>query len=272
MSTPQRVNLYDSQTSEYHQAFQAFLDHTDQKLKAQDWLNRLVTSLPSRRVFIDVGAGNGKVTSWFIDSFEQTIATEPNESLRTELKKNCPQIEVLPDRILNAKIADTGDFVLCSHVLYHIDSAEWLFNLERLASWLSLDGVLVVVLQHHMSDCMQMLQHFFDRRFDLTALARTFQAENGDWYEVAIETVSAHVTTLNFNSAYTVAEFMLNSLPMSNPPTRSDLEEYVRKYFTCQDGGFRFSCDQDFLQIRPRKLPASATPLLFRDLKGPGSN
>jgi hypothetical protein len=109
------------------------------------------------------------------------------------------------------------------------------------------------------SECMQMLQHFFDRRFDLTALARTFQDEKGDRYEVTIETVPAHVTTLDFDSAYTIAEFMLNALlmlnalPMSNPPARSDLEEYVRRCFTCQAGGFRFSCDQDFLQIRPRK-------------------
>jgi Methyltransferase domain len=253
MSMPQWVNVYDSQTSEYHQAFQVFLDHTDQKAKVQQWLNRLVKTLPTRRVFIDVGAGNGKVTSWFIDSFDQTIAIEPNESLRAELKKNCPQIEVLPERILDAEIAASGDLVLCSHLLYHIDGAEWMVNLERLASWLSLKGVLVVVLQHHESECMQMLQHFFDRRFDLTALARTFQDEKGDRYEVTIETVPAHVTTLDFDSAYTIAEFMLNALPMSNPPARSDLEEYVRRCFTCQAGGFRFSCDQDFLQIRPRK-------------------
>jgi hypothetical protein len=253
MSMPQWVNVYDSQTSEFHQAFQVFLDHTDEKVKTQQWLNRLVRRLPSRRVFIDVGAGNGKITSWFIDSFDRTIAIEPNESLRAELKKNCPQIEVLPERILDAKITASGDLVLCSHVLYHIDDAEWMVNLERLASWLSLDGVLVVILQHCESDCMQMLQHFFGRRFDLNSLARTFQGEKGDRYEVTIETVPAHVTTLDFDSAYTVAELMLNALPMSNPPARSDLEEYVRRCFTCQAGGFRFSCDQDFLQIRPWK-------------------
>ena len=91
MSMPHRVKGYDSQSSAYHQAFQVFLDHTDQKVKAQQWLNRLVQTLPSRRVFIDIGAGNGKVTSWFMGSFNHTIATEPNESLRAELKKNCPQ-------------------------------------------------------------------------------------------------------------------------------------------------------------------------------------
>jgi len=250
---PRWVHVYDSQTSEYHQAFQVFLDHTDEKVQTQQWLNRLVSRLPSRRLFIDVGAGNGKVTSWFIDAFDQTIAIKPHESLRAELQKNCPQIAVLPARILDAQIPASGDLVLCAHVLYHIDEADWMVHLERLASWLSRDGVLVVVLQHRESDCMQMLQHFFGRRFDLTPLARAFQGEKGERYEVAIETVPAHVTTLDFDSAYTVAELMLNALPMSNPPARSDLEEYVRRHFTCREGEFRFSCDQDFLQIRPQK-------------------
>lgn len=253
MNMPERVNVYDSQANGYHQVFQVFLDHTDQKLRTQQWLNQLIKTLPSRHVFIDAGAGNGKVTAWFIDSFDQTIAIEPNESLRAELKKNCPRIEAIPERILDARITISGDFVLCSHVLYHISDTEWMRVLERLTSWLSPDGVLVVVLQHHTSDGMQMLQHFLGQSFDLTELARIFQCEKGDCYEVAIETVPAHVATSDFNAAYTIAEFMLNSLPMPNPPARDDLEAYVRRYFTCPDGGFRFSCDQDFLLIQPRK-------------------
>ncbi len=253
MSMPHRVKGYDSQSSAYHQAFQVFLDHTDQKVKAQQWLNRLVQTLPSRRVFIDIGAGNGKVTSWFMGSFNHTIATEPNESLRAELKKNCPQIEVLPARILDLQIPASGDLVLCSHVLYYIAGAEWMANLERLASFLSPDGVLVVVVQHHGSDCMQMLEHFFGRRFDLAALARTFQGEKGDHYEIRIETVPAHVTTSDLASAYTIAEFMLNLLPIEDPPAKTELERYVQTNFSCPQGSYHFSCDQDFLHIRPAR-------------------
>ena len=253
MSTQQRVNVYDSQTSEYHQAFQVFLAHTDEKVKTQQWLTRLVTTLPSHRLLIDAGAGNGELTSLLIDSFDQTIAIEPNESLRAALNKNCPQIEVLPVSILDANVTASGDLVLCSHVFYHIDGEEWMLHLERLASWLSLDGILVVVLQHHASDCMQMLQHFLGRRFDLPALARTFQGANRNRYAIDIETVPTQVTTLDFDSAYTVAEFMLNELPISKPPVRTDLEDYVRRHFSRHEGGFLFSCDQDFLQIRLQK-------------------
>jgi hypothetical protein len=253
MNTSQTINVYGSHTSEYHHAFHTFLNHTDQKSKAHQWLNGFVENLPSKRVFIDVGAGNGLVTSWFIDSFTHTIAIEPNASLRAELEINCPLIEVFPEGIMDVAIADWGDFVLCSHVFYYIDEPEWMLTLEKLASFLSPDGVLVVVLQHHNTECMRMVRHFFGRSFDLFALARTFQLEQGDRYEVAIETVPAQISTTDFNSAYTIAEFMLNLLPVLKPPSREDLEDYVRNYFICADEGFRFSCDQDFLQIRPRK-------------------
>lgn len=253
MNTPQRVSVYGSQTIEYHHAFQTFLNHTDQKSKAHQWLNGFVEKLPSRQVFIDVGAGNGLVTSWFTDSFTQTIAIEPNATLRAELKNNCPLIEVYSEGIMEAAIDDSGDFVLCSHVLYYIDGTEWMPTLDKLASILSPDGVLVVVLQHHNTECMQMVRHFIGQSFDLFALSQTFQNKQGDRYEVAIETVPAHINTTDFNSAYTIAEFMLNSLPMTHPPARKDLEDYLRSYFACPNDGFRFSCDQDFLQIRPRK-------------------
>ncbi len=55
-----------------------------------------------------------------------------------------------------------------------------------------------------------------------------------------------------YDSAFRIAEFMLNLLPMQDPPTRNRLEEYVRKHLSEGAGGFRCSCDQDFLTIRPR--------------------
>ena len=60
---------------------------------------------------------------------------------------------------------------------------------------------------------------------------------------------SAHVETRDFPSAYAIAEFMLNLLPIPDPPARHALEDYVRARFERPDGSFRFSCDQDFVQI-----------------------
>src|SRR5207244_650860 len=87
---PRYVRAFVSNTPEYHQAFKTFLDHTDQKDKALAWLSRQIGRLRRRRVLIDVGAGNGKLTAWLLPRFCQTIAIEPNSSLVEELRLACP--------------------------------------------------------------------------------------------------------------------------------------------------------------------------------------
>jgi len=248
MHKEERVKVFKSDTVDYHRAFQVFLDHTDQKLKAKEWLERCIQKLPSRKLYIDAGAGNGKVTAWLTDAFERTIAIEPNESLRKELAAVCPKAETFPETILEAEIKSPGDFVLASHVLYYIDGALWLENLERLASWLAPSGRLVVIIQNHKTDCMQMLRHFFRHSFNLSDLAEQFKSKFGSRYHVAMETVPSYVTTKGKAVAYTVAEFMMNLLPMPEPPAREELEAYVVNKFT-SNGGYQFSCHQDFLEI-----------------------
>lgn len=257
------IEIFDSQGETYRTAFQTFLDHTDQKEQARKRLIRLVEALPARRSFIDAGAGNGKVTAWFIDYFERTIAIEPNPHLRDELRRVCSSAEILADGILAARPAAAGDLVLCSHVFYYINQADWLPTLTRLASWLSPQGALAVVIQNHQSDCMRMLNHFYGRRFNLAQLAAAFRDAAGDRYEVELETIPATIETAELATAGLIAEFMLNLLPLCRTtepategalpaPPRPEVAQYLRRHFAQPAGGFRFSCDQDFLIVRPR--------------------
>ncbi|HEY3963587.1 MAG TPA: methyltransferase domain-containing protein [Planctomycetaceae bacterium] len=249
MTSP-RVGVYDSLGSDYDRAFAVFLAHTDQKDKAHAWLNETVGALPSRRTFIDAGAGTGKVTAWLMGNFDRTVAIEPNPHLRVHLERNCPAAEVVPTMILDCGFADEADFVLMSHVFYYIPAADWQATLDRLASFLSPTGVLVIVLQNSETDCMGLVDHFHGRRFDLAGARRDFQTRHAGAFDSRIATVASHVETSDFESAYTVAEFMLNLLPLDEPPLRANLETYVRTNFAAPGGGFRFSCSQDFLVIR----------------------
>jgi len=253
MAAPEKMQVYDSQSEAYHRAFQVFLEHTDQKTNARTRLDRLVQDLPARRTFVDAGAGNGQVTAWFVERFERTIAIEPSPSLSADLRHTCPDAEVIQTRILEAEPAVAADLVLCSHVLYYIDQSEWPAHAARMASWLSPEGALIIVLQNHETDCMRMLEAFHGRRFDLSALANEFAQKHASRYRVERELVPAHIVTADGASAYTIAEFMLNLLPMPNPPARSRLEKYVDDHFRASGGGFRFSCHQDFLVIRPHE-------------------
>ena len=253
MTQPEPIRVFDSQGEDYKRAFQVFLDHTDQKRNAKRLLQRLVDDLPERKVFIDAGAGNGEVTRAFAGAFDRTIAIEPNMHLLTQLQRAVPQADAIGTLILATSPKALGDFVLCSHTLYYIPAEEWLAHLERLVSWMSSTGVTVVVLQNRGTACMTMLEHFFGHRFDLGELADTFRAKHGDRYDVTTTLDPAHVETSEPAVAYTVAEFMLNLLPISQPPARRDLEAYVASNFATSDGTHRLSVHQDFLQIRARQ-------------------
>ena len=253
MTQPEPIRVFDSQGEDYKRAFQVFLDHTDQKRNAKRVLQGLVDDLPSRRVFIDAGAGNGEVTRAFAGAFDRTIAIEPNTHLLTQLQRAIPQADAIGTSIGAASPEAQGDFVLCSHTLYYIPAEEWLAHLERLVSWMSPTGVTVVVLQNRGTACMTMLEHFFGHRFDLGGLAAAFRARHGARYDVTTTLDPAHVETSERAAAYTVAEFMLNLLPISRPPARRDVEAYVSKYFATPDGTYRLSVHQDFLKIRARQ-------------------
>jgi ubiquinone/menaquinone biosynthesis C-methylase UbiE len=258
MIDQERVRVFDSQGEPYKQAFQIFLDHTDQKRNAKRWLQQIVDRLPTRRVFIDAGAGNGEVTRTFADAFERTIAIEPNVHLLNQLRQAVPVAEVSDQPIMTAQPPAQGDLVLCSHTFYYIPAEEWLSHLERLVSWMSPTGVTIVVLQQRESGCMNMVHHFFGRRFELRRTADLFRVKHGDRYEITTTLDPAHVVTPDLTKTYTVAEFMLNLLEITDAPTRGEVEAYLQANFASSDGGYRIPVHQEFLQIRARAAAAVA--------------
>lgn len=258
MTHQERIRIFDSQGEAYKQAFQIFLDHTDQKRNAKRWLQEVVDKLPTHMVFIDAGAGNGEVTKAFAGAFQRTIAIEPNVYLRNQLQQTLPTVEAIGLPILAAQPVAPGDLVLCSHTFYYIPPEEWLAHLERLVSWMSSTGVTIVVLQHRESGCMNMVHHFFGYRFELRQAADAFRAKHGDQYDVVTTLDPAHVETPDLDKAYAVAEFMLNLLEIKCVPTRQAVEAYVQAHFATHDGGFRIPVHQDFLKIRHRPTVGQA--------------
>ena len=258
MTDQERVRIFDSQGEAYKQAFQIFLDHTDQKRNARRWLQQVVDRLPARKVFIDAGAGNGEVTRTFADAFERTIAIEPNVYLLKQLQQAVPAAEAIGQPIMTAQPAVRGDLVLCSHTLYYIPAEDWLAHLERLVSWMSPTGVTIVVLQHRESGCMNMVHHFLGHRFELRRSADLFRMKHGDRYDVVMTLDPAHVVTPDLAKTYAVAEFMLNLLDIKDAPTRQQVEAYLQTNFASSEGGYQIPVHQDFLQIHAR-VAAGAT-------------
>ena len=251
MSDDNFIQVYDSQGTAYSQAFDVFLAHTDQKANASAWLEQQVAGLARSEVFIDAGAGTGKLTAWLAPRFRRTIAIEPNPSLRDQLRQACPGVEVLPESIAAAQPRVQADFVLCSHVFYYLERGQWAETLGVLAGWLGPDGLLAVGLQNHQTDCMRMLRHFTGDEFDLSSLGREFAQAAEGTFDVRTDTVEAHIQTKTFEAAYIICEFMLNLLPLPRPPRRAELQRYLQDHFRHGEG-YRMSCHQDFLRLQRR--------------------
>lgn len=250
MTDQERIRIFDSHGLDYKRAFQLFLDHTDQKRNAKRWLQQVVDGLPTHQVFIDAGAGNGEVTKAFAGSFKQTVAIEPNAYLLNQLRQALPAVEAIGQPIMEAEPAASGDLVLCSHTLYYIPAEEWLAHIERLVSWMAPTGVTILVLQYRESGCMNMVHHFFGHRFELRQTVEAFRAKHGGRYEVVTTLDPAHVETPDLATTYAVAEFMLNLLEITTPPTKRDVEEYLQQHFATPNGGFTIPVHQDFVEIR----------------------
>ncbi|MBI1249465.1 methyltransferase domain-containing protein [bacterium] len=249
------ISVFSSGSAKYEEAFLAFLNHTDQKIQAKSKIAEVIDrlALPAGEgKFIDVGAATGDVTAWFAPRFETTICVEPNTHFEASIRERCPEAEIIQKTILanDPHHLQGANFILCSHVLYYIEPPSRLANLTAMSSWLAPGGILLVILQQQTTDCMNMLKHFLHMDFDLPGLADQFASDHAETFDVSFEKADSHVITDNFGVAYQVAEFMLNLLPMDDPPPRSELEAYVKENFATAEGGYSFSCSQDFLVIR----------------------
>jgi SAM-dependent methyltransferase len=246
------VTRFDSATPEYTKAFHTFLAHTDQKEKALKWLEQQIGGLLRLETAIDVGAGTGKLTAWLAARFATVIGLEPNPSLAAEFRAACPTALLLPDTILTANPGRTADFILCSHVFYYVPRTEWESTVRQLMSWLAPGGVLAITIQNPDTDCMRMVRHFIGRPLDLRELVAPAESAPGGPYDVRLDTVAAHIRADDLQTACEVAEFMLNVLPIEEPPLWTDLERYVANHFSRPGSGYQYSCHQDFLRIARR--------------------
>jgi len=245
---PRLVKAFSSADPEYEAAFRTFLACTDQKTKAMEFLDQKMTTLRRKNTLIDVGAGNGKLTSHFTDLFQKSIAIEPNPALARELHVRCSVTTILECSLDEAMPETLADFILCSHVFYYLPQGDWLRSLEKMAGWLAPDGLLAVAIQNPSTDCMKMFRHFIGKRFDLAGLGAEFSAKHSR-FATSVVTVPATIRTTSAEEACLIAEFMLNLLPLSNPPRWVDMESYVKSNFN-RGSVFQFSCDQDFLLVQ----------------------
>ncbi|MEU4794280.1 methyltransferase domain-containing protein [Streptomyces sp. NPDC023327] len=195
----------------YRAAFDLFLAGTNQKTRTRDYLTDVVSQLPARRVFLDVGPADGSMTRHVGQSFEQMVCIEPSSPMREALARNCPDARVLAEPVLQADLDITVDLALLSHVLYYVPRRQWTAAVLRVMGWLAPGGLLLILMEKSDSSCMRMVEHFTGTRFDLRELADELRAQAAELVGgVRLETVTARYRTEDLDEAVAVADFHLS--------------------------------------------------------------
>ncbi|MFF5426428.1 MULTISPECIES: class I SAM-dependent methyltransferase [unclassified Streptomyces] len=233
----------------YREAFAQFLAGTDEKTNAHAYLRAVVDTMPTRRVFLDVGAADGTTTRHLAPYFERTVCIEPSAPMRRVLARTCPQAEVVAQPVADARVETPADLALVSHVLYYIPREQWTATITRILDWVAPGGVVLVWLQDPDNACMRMVRHLTGCRFDVRDLAGELAALPPGLVErTRLDTVPASYHGRNLEETISVAGFHL-SLPGAPPPSREEVETYVRQHFDNGDGTYTIHHDQHVLRI-----------------------
>ncbi|MFF8103353.1 class I SAM-dependent methyltransferase [Streptomyces sp. NPDC016640] len=233
----------------YRDALGRFLAGSDEKANTHAYLRGIVERLPVRRVFLDVGAGDGTTTRHLAPLFQRTVCIEPSAPMRRALARACPRARVVASPILEAPVEAQADLALLSHVLYYVPRTQWATTVARIMDWVAPGGVLLVLLQDPDNPCMRMVRHFTGLRFDLRELADELDAlPPGLARGAAPNVVPARYRSRDVDETVAVACFHL-SVPGIPAPPREAVEAYVRRHFGDGEGGYTLRHDQHALRI-----------------------
>lgn len=246
-----RIRRLAYHSPEYESSFRLFLSHTDQKAKAKEWLGTFVKSLPRRRLFVDVGAGAGSLTQVLSESFDRSVAIEPNPTLRESLRR-VSGVEVIDRDIDETPDLKGADLVLCSHVFYLVPASDWARHVRRLAHWLAPGGALVVINQSPATDCRIMVAHFYGPSPEFGRIVPELRDVEGEGFSISIETIPSYLQAGDRTTALGLAEFVLNGFHEKPRPLEREVLAYLDAHFSLPGGGYRFSCHQDCLILRRR--------------------
>lgn len=242
------VHSYKSYDAEYATDFALFALRTNQKHAAIAYLTRVIEQRRKRQLLVDVGAGDGTITAPLSAMFDSTIAIEPNRTFAAGLRDHGLGIGIIERTVFAARVPACADFVLCSHVLFHVPEKLWMMAIAQMVSWLDRDGELCVLLQTVGTDCRDLLRDFGYLRSDLRELGEAMRRCFRTSIEIDIVTLPCEIVA-PVEEAPRILQFMLNEISELRAIPMNELRDYADARFR-KRGYVTLTCHQDVLRVR----------------------
>lgn len=210
-------------------------------------IGEAIADLHHRRRFLDVGAGTGDLTIPLAQAFHETTVVEPNTAQVEFLRRRYPNFKLHNSTWSDADLgADRFDFILCSHVLYYLDEADWMPAIDKMRAHLEPDGRLVIVLQSPIGELADFYNRFAHYDVDILGLWRELAHRFGDGSVEARYFIN-EIWTDNLDDMVEIGLFLLIDRSF-----RARADE-IRDYFATrhrQGDGYRIKQDEILLALR----------------------
>lgn len=238
--------------SNYQQQLELFERCSNSKDLCLERLRAVVDRLPRHESFLDIGAGNGILTLPLAKTFRRVVAVEPNPILAANLKSRAPELHVLQDTWQNVDMGSAlFDFILCSHVLYHLPEAEWMRQIDHMYEHLRPGGQMALILQSPLGNKASFFTAFSEPDINVLGLWKGILHTYGeDALDARYFTCDIHTHTLDEMVAIACLLLLHNSRWHDHPQA---FRCYLDDHHRCDDG-YHFQYDELILLLskKPR--------------------
>lgn len=138
---------------EYKIALHALLNTSDYELFSE---KTILSKITHQNSFLDIGPGPGSLTKKIMPYFSETTIIEPNQVYFDDFTGVKKFRGTLDEFTTECKY----DFILCSHMLYHIPPTEWENTIAKMVSLLNPGGKLAIVMEYPDSDLNSFREEF----------------------------------------------------------------------------------------------------------------
>ncbi|MBK2126273.1 class I SAM-dependent methyltransferase [Fangia hongkongensis] len=139
--------------------------------------DNVLSDLSNNTAYLDIGAGDGKITCQIAPYFKEIMAIEPNpvffEGLRGTKDAKCIEAD-----FLQVTLTGKYDFILCSHVLYHVDPKDWTRFVDKAYAHLNTNGKMLFILGGDRGDNFEQYKKHNDN-YASSAILREILTQKG---------------------------------------------------------------------------------------------
>lgn len=233
----------------FRKQFELFIrSSTDKRVELMK-IGEVIADLRHRRRFLDVGAGGGDLTIPLAQSFHETTIVEPNTAQVEFLRRRYPHFKLHNTTWADVELgADRYDFILCSHVLYYLDEADWIPAIDKMRAHLEPDGRLVIVLQSPIGELADFYNRFAHYDVDILGLWRELIHRFGD-QAVEVRYFVNEIWTDKLDDMVEIGLFLLIDRKFR------EREDEIRDYFATRHrrgDGYRLKQDEILLAVKHR--------------------